>query len=178
MKNVQLILSLLFTSFLLLSSFIGYDDQEPPGEITFIGDAGSENVFVFRKWHFTKVKLKNDNFKKIKIELEINTSSLQTEWKDLEKSIRKKKDYFYVKKFPTASVSIDGATLQEDGSFTTDAQLTLKGVKKTVPLHFNVSKEKPYIVKGEGVINRRDFKFNGDGPKDEVPIKFEVVLPD
>lgn len=161
-----------------LSSFVGYAPiSDAPGTITFIGEAGSPNEFTFTKWQFTQVSLPEDDFEKVNLEVEINTSSLQTNWKDLEKSIRKKKDYFYVKKFPKAYINVEGATLQADGTYTTNAKLTLKGISKELPLTFTVSKEKPYVVKGSGVIQRRQFNFYGDGPKDEVPVTFEATLP-
>ena len=163
---------------LFLSSFIGYDTRkDTPGVIEFIGDAGSPNVFTFNKWEFTRSEVPNDDFTQVKVDLTINTSSLDCAWSDLKKSIRKKKDYFYVKKFPEATVQIDGATLQDDGSYKTDAMLSLKGVTKPVALTFTVSEDKPYVIKGSGVIERDNFKFTGDGPKNEVPVNFEVTLP-
>lgn len=184
MKTASIIRVFCFLSFLSicllsLSSFVGYAPAEDtPGTITFIGEAGSPNKFTFTKWQFTEINMPNDEVEKLQLEVEINTSSLQTGWKDLEKSIRKKKDYFYVKKFPKAYINIDGATLQEDGSYQTDAQLSLKGITKTVPLTFTITKEKPYVVKGAGVVERRQFNFYGDGPKDQVPVEFEVTLPE
>lgn len=183
MKKIlnQAIKSSLFIALLFigLSSFIGYENYDlTPGTIEFIGDAGSPTTFTFRKWQLTKVEIPNDDLEQIKVEVEINTSSLQTSWKDLEKSIRKKKDYFYVKKFPEAFVKIDGATRQEDGSYLTQAYLELKGISKPVELQFTVSEQKPYTVKGKGTIQRREFDFSDDGPKDEVPIRFEVILPE
>lgn len=182
LKKSVVKLSILFTSLfiiLTLSSFVGYSDlTETPGTIKFIGDAGSPNEFVFTKWQFTKFNMPNEQVEKIQLEVEINTSSLTTDWKDLEKSIRKKKDYFYVKKFPKAYITINGATLQEDGRYTTSSTLSLKGISKEVPLQFTISKEKPYVVEGSGVIKRRKFNFTGDGPKNEVPISFKVILPE
>jgi len=178
MKKQFIFYVLLTTCIFYLSSFVGYDTgEDTPGTIEFIGDAGSPNKFVFRKWQFTKVELPNDNFEQISIALEINTSSLQTASKDLESNIRNKKDYFYVKKFPTATVTIDGAKKQEDGSYKTNAMLSLKDKTKPVELHFTVSDKKPYVVKGSGVIIRQQFSFKGKGPKDEVPVNFEVTLP-
>jgi len=164
---------------LTMNSFIGYNNGQdnPPGTIECIGDAGSPNVFVFRKWAFTKMELPNDNLENIQAEIDINVTSAETKWKDLEKSVKKKKDYFYVKKFPTATINIKGAKKQADGSYTTDATLSLKGITKTVALTFTASDSKPYHIKGSGTLNRRDFKFTGDGPKDEVPVHFDFVLP-
>ncbi len=165
-------------SLYVLSGFIGYESKlNTPGVIQAIGDAGGPNTFTFRKWKFTEVRLPNDDFTQVKVGLEINISSLSTDWKKLEKSIRTKEKYFYVKKFPKANVNIEGATANEDGSYSAEAVLTLKGVTKSVPVTFTVSENKPYTIKGEGVMNRREWSFNGDGPKDEVPISFEVNLP-
>lgn len=164
---------------LFLSSFIAYDDgtNEAPGLIEFIGDAGSPNVFVFRKWALDEVKIPQGDLEKVQIKLTIQTGSLETQWKDLEKNIRKKKDYFYAKKFPRATVSINGAKKMKDGSYTTAAMLTLKGITKPVTLSFTASDTAPYHIKGNGIITRQNFKFTGGGPKDEVPVNFEIELP-
>lgn len=149
----------------------------PPGSITAIGDAGSPNEFTFKQWRLTKAEIPNDNIEALQIEVQINTNSLTTEWKDLEKSIRTKRDYFNVAKFPLATVSINGAKAMGDGKYTCDALLTLKGISKNVPLTFSISDTAPYQVKGEGTIFRSKFNFNGGGPKEEVPVSFDLVLP-
>lgn len=150
---------------------------DSPGTIQAIGNAGSDNIFTFQKWKFTSVEMADDQVENIKLGIEVNTSSLTCDWKDLEKNIRKKKDYFYVKKFPKAIISIDGATALEDGKYQTTAMLTLKKHTKPVELTFTISEEKPYKIKGTGMIIRQDFGFNGGGPEDEVPVMFEVELP-
>ncbi len=163
---------------LTLSSFVGYDNEimEAPGRIEFIGEAGSPNLFVFKKWSIDKAEVPAGDMEKVQVELTIETGSLATDWKDLEKNIRKKKDYFYARKFPKATVTIDGATRQDDGSYTTDAMLTLKGITKPVTLTFTASEEAPYLIKGTGVVKRRKFDFTGGGPKNEVPVNFELTL--
>ncbi|GAB5551609.1 MAG: hypothetical protein Sapg2KO_12000 [Saprospiraceae bacterium] len=178
MKKV-ILWSLTLSLGLFLSSFIAYDDgtSEAPGLIEFIGDAGSPNVFVFRKWTLDEVKIPEGDLEQVQIKLSIQTGSIETQWKDLEKNIRKKKDYFYAKKFPRATVSINNARKMEDGSYTTVAMLTLKGITKPVPLSFTASETAPYQIKGSGVITRQNFKFTGSGPKDEVPVNFEIALP-
>ncbi len=151
----------------------------PPGTITVTSDASSDNKneFTFEKWRFTKVEMPNGKVEDLQIALEISTASLTTSWKDLEKNIRKKSDYFHVDKFPKASVSIAGAVLGSDGKYTCDALLTLKGVSKIVPLTFSISKTAPYRVRGEGIVFRSKFRFSGNGPEEEVPLRFDVVLP-
>ena len=147
----------------------------PPGTIEFIGDAGSPNAFTFERWAFTKIENADDP-KNIKVEAVFDVSSLKCDWKELERSVLKKKDYFFVRKFPEARLSIDGAAPMGDGKYKTQALLTLKGVSKEVELMFSLSGEGPYTVHAEGVIQRRMFKFKGDGPKEEVPVRVDAVL--
>lgn len=148
---------------------------EAPGKIEFIGDAGGENIFTVKRWAFTEIE-SADNPEKIKIKAILDTRSIECAWKDLQEGVLKKKDYFYVKKFPEIIVSIDGATQNEDGSYTTQAELLIKGVSNSVPLQFTISEEAPYRVKAEGVIFRSEFKFKGDGPKEEVPVTIDAIL--
>jgi polyisoprenoid-binding protein YceI len=166
---------------LTLLSFTAQDfyqyEGETPGTLTAIGDAGSPNVFTFERWHFASIEMPGEDPTQIQAVIEIDVTSAVCDWKDLETSIKKKKDYFYIKKFPKAMVTINGATRQEDGSYRTDALLSLKGVEKSVPLSFTISTTKPYQIIGEGVIMRREFRFSGDGPKEEVPIAFTATLP-
>jgi len=147
----------------------------PPGKIEFIGNAGSDNVFTVEKWAFTKIE-NPDQPEKIRIEAVLDINSITCSWKELESSVKKKKDYFFTKKFPEAKVSINGATLLENGNYTTDALLELKGIRKIVPLEFSISKAAPYRVQAQGVVFRSAFKFSGDGPKEEVPVMIDVVL--
>ena len=179
MKVVKLC-SLLMVAvvFVLATAFVGIGDlADTPGTIEVIGDAGSPQTFVFNKWQFKKAEIPDGKVEDIHAEIEINTSSLSTGWKELEKNVKKKKDYFYIKKFPTATVVIDKATPLEDGSYQTEAMLTLKKITKPVKLTFTISESAPYIVTGEGVIMRSLFGFTGGGPKEEVPVKFTATLP-
>ena len=149
--------------------------EETPGTIEFIGDAGSPNVMTFERWGFTRVE-NADTPENIQVEALFDVRTLKCDWKDLQNSLLKKKDYFFARKFPEASLLINGATAQEDGSYMTQAELTLKGVTQTVELNFTISEEKPHTVHAEGVVQRRLFKFTGDGPNDEVPVVVDAVL--
>lgn len=151
--------------------------EEPPGVIQAIGNAGSEQIFTFKKWKIEKLDWTTGDYENIKLEVLIDCKSLSNDWKDLEKNIRKKKDYFYVKKFPTAKVIVNGAQKVSDQEYATDMELTLKGITKTVPVTFTVDASNNLKIKGSGKINRRKFKFTGGGPKDEVPLSFEITLP-
>ncbi|MEO1517879.1 MAG: YceI family protein [Bacteroidota bacterium] len=180
MKLLKVLSCCLLASVLAFgTAFVGIGNVEvdAPGTIEVIGDAGSPQTFVFNKWQFTKASIPDGKVENIQAEIEINISSLSTGWKELEKNVKKKKDYFYVKKFPKAKVTIDKATALGDGRYQTEAMLSLKKHTKPVLLTFTISDEAPYEVEGEGVIMRRKWGFNGNGPKNEVPVKFKAVLP-
>ncbi|MEM9858853.1 MAG: YceI family protein [Bacteroidota bacterium] len=152
--------------------------EEPPGVIQAIGNAGSDQVFTFKKWKIEKLKWEEPgDYEGIYLEVLIDCKSLTTDWKDLEKNIRKKKDYFYVKKFPTAKVIVKGAQKISDQEYTAEMELTLKGVTKVVPVTFLTDASNHLKISGTGEINRRKFKFTGGGPKNEVPLSFEITLP-
>ena len=150
---------------------------DTPGTIQAIGNAGSDQVFTFERWEFTKAEMQEGQVETLDLEALIDCKSLACDWKDLEKSVKKKENYFNVSKFPTAKVVIQGAEDQGDGTWLTNAVLTLKETSKEVPLTFTISGEKPYQVKASGELKRRKFGFDGGGPKNEVPISFEMTLP-
>ena len=167
-------------AFILLSAFtqIGIGNStDTPGTLQFVGNAGQATTFTVEQWSFGKVEMKGDSVQNIYAEIEMNTSSINASWKDLVDNIKKKKDYFYVKNFPKATVIINGAKKMDDGSYETDAKLTLRGIEKPVKLTFTISAEKPYKVIGSGTITRQDFGFTGGGPKNDVPVSFEATLP-
>ena len=153
-------------------------EGETPGVLTATGMTGGPSVFTFERWHFAQFEMPDNDPAKIQAVIDIDVTSAVCDWKDLEYSVKKKKDYFHVRKFPKAMVTVNGAELQEDGSYQTTALLYLKNVEKPVVLNFTISEEAPYTIKGSGVINRREFRFTGDGPADEVPIAFEATLPE
>lgn len=173
MKNILTLFTILTTGTLFFS-FIGYDNTPPPGNIEVVS---GENIFTFNKWSFTTFKVPDGNIDMINAVAEINTTSLTCDWKDLESNIRKKKDYFYVKKFPTSTVTVNGATKLEDGSYETEAMLTLKNFTEPVKLNFKVINETPLTIEGSGEMKRQKWGFTGDGPDDIVPIKFTFVQP-
>ena len=176
-KKITLFFTLTVTIF-TLQSFMQPEadrlkDIEAPGIIQFIGNAGSDNVFTVKKWEILNFEMTDNNIENIKASFKLYTKSISTDWKKLESSVKKKKDYFFVQKFPAATVEISGATPVED-SYTTEAKVTLKGITQKVLLTFTVDGN---IIKGEGNIQRRLFNFTGDGPKDEVPVTFEIQMP-
>jgi polyisoprenoid-binding protein YceI len=175
MKKVSIIILVALATF--LSSFVGIREaKENPGTITFLTDAGMESVFTVGNWKFNKCDIKADAIEKLQVEAEMDMSSIDCSWRDLEKSVKKKTEYFYVKKFPTALLSIAGAKKVKDNEYTCEAALTLREISHPVTLIFTATpSDKGLIIKGKGVVNRRDHQFTGDGPKDQVPVAFEFV---
>ncbi|MEM7108378.1 MAG: YceI family protein [Bacteroidota bacterium] len=183
MIRIKLTTAVLFVTLTALTQWAFNDpyafelEEAPPGVLQAIGNAGSEQVFTFEKWKIEKLDWTPGDYEHIKLEVLIDCKSLSNDWKDLEKNIRKKKDYFYVKKFPTAKVVVEGAQKVSELEYTANMELTLKGVTKTVPVKFVVDAEDNLRISGSGEINRRKFKFSGGGPKNEVPLRFELTLP-
>ena len=175
-RSIVALLSLAFIAF--LSSFVGIaTTTETTGKIQFIGDAGTQTTFTIEQWTFTKVAVQKDKIEDLHVELEMNMSSMSASWKELLDNVKKKKDYFYVKGFPKATVVIDKATKVKDNEYTCTAQLTLKEITKPVTLTFTVEGDNALTIKGKGVVVRQDFAFTGGGPKNEVPVMFDLVLP-
>ncbi|MEZ4686700.1 MAG: YceI family protein [Bacteroidia bacterium] len=177
MKNLLVLAALFPILFIahIQSPFVHFP-AETPGSITFIGNAGSDQEFTVERWKFSKVENAGQP-EKIRVEAEMDMTSIRCDWADLLKGVKDKKDYFYVKKYKTASVTINGAKANADGSYSTDAELTLRGKTKTVPLTFSISKEAPFHIEAQGIVMRRKFGFTGGGPRDEVPVKVSADLP-
>jgi polyisoprenoid-binding protein YceI len=177
MKKLIIICASLVAMATFFSSFVSVKTmKKTAGKIQFAADAGSEQLFTVNDWAFTKVEVKKGDIENLHVELEMEMGSISCDWKDLQKSVKKKKDYFYVKGFPKANVTIDKAKKQADGTYTCEAMLTLKGVTKPVPLTFSVSDEGKIHIIGSGTVQRREFDFTGDGPKNEVGMTFDVMI--
>jgi polyisoprenoid-binding protein YceI len=74
-------------------------------------------------------------------------------------------------------VIIDGAEAIGDGQYRTDAELTLKGVTKSVALTFTLTEtDGIFHVDARGELKRQDFKFTGGGPKNMVPLTVAADL--
>ncbi len=82
---------------------------------------------------------------------------------------------------PTAELTARGAKPNGDGKYIMDAQLTLKGVTKPVPLRLLVEiKEGTPVVRGAVTVNRLDFgvgeeTYKGVALDKEMKLKFSLV---
>ena len=176
--KLSLALTLLVMAGIVLSSNApqGKDKiGEAPGKISFTGIAGWEAHGHFENWEFADLQVPNDDFSEVQATILVSMKSVYVENNDLRKHLLKP-DYFGAKKWPDATITIEGALETDDRSFSTMAIVNIKGVEQEVALEFTVSEEKPYHVKGSGELNRRLFNIYGDGPEDGVPIEIDVVL--
>jgi len=174
-SSYLLLFALLTLTTLYTSSPTVTFDGESPGTITFIGNAGSDNLFTVNNWKFDRLTNLVDP-ENIGVTAILDMTSITCDWKDLEKNLHKKKDYFHSKKFNTAQLTIDGAEAQADGSYLAHAELSLKGISRTVPLSFTLTGDGPYELEASATIERRKFRFTGNGPKDEVPVMVKAML--
>ncbi|MEM6396871.1 MAG: YceI family protein [Bacteroidota bacterium] len=167
----------LFCAFSGNSSIKEVYPDKPPGTITFIGDAGNPNEFTVEQWKFSRVE-NLDNPAEIGITAVLDMRSITCDWKDLEKNLHKKKDYFNSRRYQTAMIIVDGAEQQEDGSYIAEAMLELKGKRKAIPISFTLDENEEGIptVAAESVVMRRKWDFSGNGPKDEVPVTVNAEL--
>jgi len=173
MKKIVIILLAAAAPFLFSAFTSDYTLPEgKPGSISFIGDAGSPNTFTVERWRFDEIQNVGSP-EDIVIKATMDISSIACSWEDLRKNVLKKKDYFHFKKYGTATIAVKGATALDDGTYSTDATLTLKGISKPITLQFQIDENR---VQAEGVVMRRDWGFTGDGPKDEVPVTIDAQL--
>jgi polyisoprenoid-binding protein YceI len=90
-------------------------------------------------------------------------------------------EFLDAERHPNAELTARGAKADGDGKYIMDAQLTLKGVTKPVPLRFIVKiKEGTPVLKGEAALNRLDFgvgkeTYKGYALDKEMKLKFSLV---
>lgn len=67
-------------------------------------------------------------------------------------------DFFAVREQPEARYVATAFTALGNGRFVAEGKLLLRGVEKTVPLHFGWTPGNPAVLEGEATLNRLDFK--------------------
>lgn len=152
--------------------------QDSPGTITFIGNAGKDQVMSFEKWEYTSVNIDGNDLTTLDLIAEIDITSLKANNNLLRKHLVNKSEWFDTKQFPKATVHIHQVKNIEGNKFEATANIGLKGIEGEIPISFEVIEENPIKVQGEASLNRQDFKVDGKGPKDIVPITFEATLPE
>lgn len=166
-------------------------ESTAPGKITFVGKnkVATANG-IFRQWKFITARFDPENLDESLIEIEVDIASLDTAIARRDNHLREE-EFFYTEVYPTATLKIDKfvkAGKNEEGMSTYKGTLvfTIRGIEKTYDnFTFSISNERPIHVSGTFQVLRTDFKigepYNGINPlsiKDEIPITFDVILPE
>ncbi len=176
LATVFLVLSFAFTG-PLIDAPTSTKKTAPPGEITFIGTTKYEKVMSFQEWAITKAEIPSGNIEDLHVEVEIKVKSIFNENKVMVRHLKNKEHWFNTKKFPLATVVIDKASKNDDGTYSSNANITIKGVSQEVPVQFTISEAAPYTVEGTATLNRKNFDLLEGGPKDIVPVSFKATIP-
>ncbi len=149
-------------------------DATPPGEIKWTGTAGRSFTGTFDRWKFNSFELPDGDYTKVKAEIAVDIASVNVNPDGLENHLRAD-DYLDAKGHPIATIKLNGATKEDDGSYTSQATVELKGIKNDVEIYFFVDGD---IVKGLATLLRQNHEVGDDkGVKNEVPITFSFNPP-
>jgi polyisoprenoid-binding protein YceI len=115
-----------------------------------------------------------------RLKVTVDVASIDTRIKKRDKHLRSA-DFFDAENFPIATLTVAEIVPAGPQQYTVQAELTLKGVRKTVPLsaaaHFEAG---GLVVKGSGVVKRKEFGVSYDSRlnpiKDEVQVSFDLFL--
>lgn len=110
----------------------------------------------FKSWRFTKVDIPDGNIEKGTVEIEVDIASVSTNADKLTEHL-KQNDMLDAAKFPKATIKIHSAKKTGDNTYEATADLTLRGVTKSIPVKFKTLGQSPLRVEGEAVVNRLDF---------------------
>ncbi len=162
-------------------------EVKAPGRLYFVGkNDRHENKGIFTKWHFTKIDVKDHDYTKGSVELEIDINSILTQRQRLTNHLLSE-DFFHVEEFPKAKVTLKNAKAVEgkENSYTAEAIITFAGAEAKTPVTFTVNADNPAEIKGEAIVSRTSIKVgaaveegNPRSIEDEVKITFEFTLPD
>ena len=112
--------------------------------------------------------------------LTLNMRSVSTGYSAADE-VAQSKEFLDVERYPAAELTARGARPDGDGTYIMDAQLTLKGVTKPVPVRlFLQIKEGTPVLRGAVPVNRLDFgvgeeTYRGVALDKEMKLKFSLV---
>jgi polyisoprenoid-binding protein YceI len=138
----------------------------------------------FKSWRFTKVDIPGGDIEKGTVEIEVDIASVSTNADKLTEHL-KQNDMLDAAKFPKATIKIHSAKKTGEGTYEATADLTLRGITKSVPVKFKTIAGTPLRVEGEAVVNRLDYEvYKPYDAADErsvepsVAITLSATLPD
>jgi polyisoprenoid-binding protein YceI len=130
----------------------------------------------FKAWKFTKVDIPGGDLEKGSVEIEIDTASVEVNNPKLTNHL-KQDDMLTVSSFPKATLKIHDVKKVAEGQFKATADLTLRGITKSLPAEFKVISKAPLKVEGTAVLNRTDFGvYKPHDPADDKSVQPEVQI--
>lgn len=165
-----------FKASLYLLIFLFTQSIQAQEYIEFVANPGWDTEFTsnFNNWEFIEFSMPNDDISQLEASLEIDLKDISSFTEQISESLQEE-EYFHTEKYPIAILAIAQVSRIDNNNFEANAILTLKGVTKTIPFTFEIDSNS--FVKGSLTLNRLDFGVTGDGPADEVQIRFAIQLP-
>jgi len=149
-------------------------------DVAFQAGAGGYTAEGSVKDYKSVVQFNPDALKEASILLTLNMRSTSTGYNAADE-VALSEEFLDVDRHPTAVLTARGAKPNGDGKYIMDAQLTLKGVTKPVPLRLLVQiKEGMPVLRGAVPVNRLDFgvgaeTYRGFALDKEMKLKFSLV---
>lgn len=158
-------LSLLFVQFIQAQEYIEFV-ANPNLDTEFVG--------VFNSWEYAQFSMPNNDILNLEATLEIDLRDISAFSEQISDALQKE-EYFHTEKYPIAKLTINQVSLMNNNQYEAQVSLTLKGITQSFPIQFNLNDST--IVEGNLSLNRLDFEVIGDGPGEEVQIRFSIQLP-
>ena len=122
------------------------------------------------------IKFDPEDLSRSKVIASIEAGTVNTGIRIRDKHLRKP-DYFFTDSFPTIQLTCEDFYSGDDGGFTGNWTLALKGHDKPVSIPFTFKQNSSIArIEGSFVINRREFDIGGRSPilADEVTVAIVV----
>ncbi|WP_127075714.1 YceI family protein [Rhodomicrobium lacus] len=149
-------------------------------DVAFVAGAGGFSAEGSVKDYKSVVRFNPEAPEQALIELTLNMRSTTTGFRAADE-VALSEEFLDVERHPTAKLIAKGAKPVGDGKYVVDAELTLKGVTKTVKLPLVVQiKEGAPVLKGSAPVNRLEFgvgkeTYRGYALDKEVQLAFALV---
>ncbi len=149
-------------------------------DVAFEAGAGGYTAEGSVRDYKSVVQFNPDALKEASILLTLNMRSTSTGYSAADE-VALSEAFLDAERYPTAELTARGANPNGAGKYLMDAQLTLKGVTKPVPLRLLVEiKEGAPVVRGAVTVNRLDFgvgeeTYRGVALDKEMKLKFSLV---
>jgi len=144
--------------------------------INFTGDqAGAEFDGVWQEWT-AKMQFDDSKLPASRFDVTINTDRVKTDDDDRDTTLRDA-EWFDPDKHPHAYYQASHFTANEDGTYTADGQLIIKGFSASVPLIFSVSSSgHDRILTGSASVLRLDLGIGTGEWEDTTWVSNEVTI--